>query len=164
MTAPIDWTIAGLRSIGFEGFIPIGDLEDLDVPAPPGVYVIARQHAAPKFLPSSPAGRFKGRDPSVSIDLLESSWVPGAEVIYIGKATAGLRGNRGLRARLNEYLRFGAGAPIGHWGGRFIWQLEDAGELLVAWKLSSAPTELESEMIRHFADHFGVLPFANLRR
>jgi hypothetical protein len=52
--------------------------------------------------------------------------VPGAEVVYIGKADDAGR-------RLKQFARFGAGEPVGHWGGRYIWQLADSSELLVAW-------------------------------
>lgn len=165
MTVPPQWTIARLQEAGFEGFGKIADLTPSDIPTAPGVYVVARVSGSdPTFLESSPAGHFKGKDPTAAIIVLKQRWVQNTDVIYIGKATAGRTARRGLRARLDEYLRFGAGQPIGHWGGRYIWQLQDSSELLVGWRQSNEPTELETEMIREFATLYGVLPFANLRR
>lgn len=68
---------------------------------------------------------FTGFVPSVSIDELQRTWVPGAEVVYLGKSGD-------LRRRLNAYRRHGAGQRVGHWGGRYIWQLADRDLLLVA--------------------------------
>ncbi len=56
-------------------------------------------------------------DPSVSIEKLQAKWIDEALVLYVGKADAGKTGMRGIRVRLDEYLRFGQGEPIGHWGG-----------------------------------------------
>lgn len=56
--------------------------------------------------------------------------------------------------------------PIGHWGGRYIWQLADADELLVAWHPISwdeAAREYERRLLAHFGDlDEGRRPFANL--
>jgi hypothetical protein len=108
------------------------------------------------FLPSNPAGRFKERDPSASDDALSANWVEGAEIVYIGKAD-------NLRRRLREFVRFGEDAPIGHWGGRLIWQLKDSAELLVAWKETPdrVPREIEGEMIAAFRSVWDKPPFAN---
>ena len=89
---------------------------------------------------------------------MEAKWVEACEVIYIGK------GNN-LRRRLKQYADFGAGKPVGHWGGRYIWQLADANSLLVAWK-QTAPHETaataEARLLDAFKRERGTLPFANI--
>ena len=74
-------------------------------------------------------------------------------------------GRRGLRKRLDEYGRFGAGEPAPHSGGRRIWQLADHRALLVGWKVTddADAAGIESEMIAAFRAHHGVRPFANAR-
>jgi hypothetical protein len=117
-----------------------------------------------KFSPASRGGRFKGKDPTVPISRLEKQWIDKAAVIYIGKAGGG-RSNAQLQQRLWAYMRFGGGEPVGHWGGRLIWQLEDCLDLVVCWKPSGAQdaAQLESELIRAFVADHGARPFANLR-
>jgi len=53
------------------------------------------------------------------------NWIVNAAVLYIGKADRTSGSNRGLRARLTEYARSGAGEPVGHAGGKAIWHLID---------------------------------------
>jgi hypothetical protein len=94
--------------------------------------------------------------------------VAGAHVVNIGKADfrARRRSVEALRGRLDEYARFGAGDPIGHRGGRLIWQLADVDELLVAWQRitwEETARDYEKRLLRRFADlHAGRRPFANL--
>lgn len=140
-------------------------LTESDVPRSPGAYVVIRSSTAtPVFLEQSPAGWLKGKDPSVSIAVLEAAWVPGAAVVYIGKANAGRRGRRGLYRRLDEYRRFGAGESVPHRGGRRIWQLADHQDLLVGWKSTADEhaRPLERDMIAAFRAVHGKRPFANM--
>lgn len=163
---PRPWSADALREGTFVGFVPLVALQANDVPASPGVYAVIRPSSAPPvFLEASAGGRFTGKDPSAAVDVLTRKWVEGAEVVYIGKATPGSAGRRGLRRRLDEFRRFGAGEPVGHWGGRYVWQLAGRDDLLVAWNATDEDASVvHSRMLRDFVAHYGALPFANLRR
>ena len=138
-----------------------------DVPESEGVYVVVRSREdAPVFREVSKGGWFKGEDPAVEVSTLEGKWVPGASVLYIGKASVNAKGKRGLKTRLGEYAKYGSGKPIGHRGGRYIWQLEDDESLLVAWRESdegSTAIDDERDLAAEFGSrHGGRLPFANI--
>ena len=160
---PGAFTRTALEAAGFLGWQTWAELRTSDlaeVPPGPGAYVVYRRGLAdPSFLESSPAGRFKGREPTVAAETLADNWVPGTHVVYIGKADA-------LRRRLSQYARFGTGEPVGHWGGRYIWQLADCDELLIAWHAISwnePARDYERRLLKHFAEgHDGRRPFANL--
>ena len=119
---------------------------------------VLRQSAAPpEFNEASIGGHFKGADPTVDVELLERAWVDGTETLNIGKADK-------LQRRLKEYREFGRGRPVGHRGGRYIWQLADAQDLLVCWSVTlDSPRVVESALIGDFKVVFGRRPFANLQ-
>lgn len=159
---------ADLANLGFEGFIAVRLLRAsrlTEVPAIPGVYAFLRpDENPPTFLPHSPAGHYKSRNPTVPVDLLERKGVLDTNIIYIGKAGS-LRKPPTLRKRLQQYLSAGAGKS-GHWGGRYIWQLADAEDLLVCWRplADVDPESIEADLLARFESKHGRLPFANLKR
>ncbi len=146
---------------GFEGFIPVAKLREATsiLPENAGVYVVIRKSdVAPQFLEKGTGGFFKGKNPNVSIEVLTDNYVTESKTVYIGKAA-------NLRKRVGQLLSFGAGAAIGHWGGRFLWQLADSVGLIVAWKITPGcdPRAIETQMIRSFVSVHGKRPFANLK-
>ena len=158
--------IPKMQSAGFEGFMPISVLlnNTTKFPALMGVYfVVYNSIKEPQFKEKGSGGFFKGKDPNVPESELKINWVNGAKVIYIGKA-GGSDSSATLRSRLTQFLRFGNGEPIGHYGGRYIWQIENPGALLFCWKpvISKEPRAEESRLIQIFTAEYGKKPFANI--
>ena len=163
----MEWSIDGLKTAGFGGFVRFVELPLAGAPNVSGVYVVVRAESGPPtFIDSSIAGWFKGKDPTVPPEKLTAKWQARTSVLYIGKADLGKTGKRSIRRRLDEYRRHGAGEPVGHWGGRYLWQLADSDQLLVCWKETPAnqAEEVESDLIADFIARHGALPFANLKR
>ncbi|MGL3804985.1 hypothetical protein ACSYDW_02710 [Paeniglutamicibacter sp. R2-26] len=154
-----------LKADGFAGFRPISSLEINRIPQHQGIFAILRPAGfEPHYIPKSTAGVFKKKNPSLAQAELSAEWVADAVVLYIGKAGPGSKGNRGLRRQIQEFVDFGQGKPPGHWDGRLIWQLADAGNLVVAWKELPAE-ELNAALANYherFLGDYGRLPFANL--
>lgn len=150
--------LAWCAALGYRGFIAVGDLRRSlhEVELRPGIYVVFRlSAAAPSFRTRSSGGWFKGKDPTVPVDVLRSRWHAETPLLYVGKANS-------LRRRVRALLQFGAGDPIGHWGGRYLWQLADSESLLVAWRDDDDPRGLELQLLAEFRSQFGSLPFANI--
>ena len=145
-------------------------LEDWDViPAAPGIYkVVSASGFEPQFSAESSAIHFKGKDPSVDVSVLENNWVKSTDptqALYIGKA-GGLNQRATLRQRIKAYINFGNGRKAAHWGGRYIWQLKNVDDLYIKWETCGAEEEsatLERNELVAFKNHYGKLPFANLR-
>jgi hypothetical protein len=156
----------GERSFeGFETFEELRASAYEPVPKCAGIYqVLWSTGYRPRFLNRSPAGWFKGRDPTVPIETLERKWVDRTACVYIGKA-GGSRQRATLRSRISQFERFGRGKPVAHWGGRYIWQVVGVNSLLVCWLPTPKefPYRVERKMLIEFQLKYGCLPFANLR-
>src|SRR6266542_4868727 len=109
--------IPDLRDRGFEGFVPVSDLEPprpMQVPAQSGVYAVVRAvEDPPTFLTVSRGGLWKGKDPSVKVDRLKQEWVAAAQTVYLGKAAD-------LQDRIGLLVSFARGEPVMHYGGRLL--------------------------------------------
>jgi hypothetical protein len=162
-------SITSIQQAEFTGFQTVADLQATRCSAitkERGVYLFIRDTLKPpRFLATSTGGHFKGRNPAVDIPTLQTNWVDGAKVVYIGKAGS-LTGRATLKSRLWQYMRFGMGYPVGHWGGRYIWHLADALSLIVCWKPTphENPGDVESRLIQEFRVQYGKRPFANLAK
>ena len=153
--------IEKLQKAGFTGFIDIKTLKETysQLPREKGVYVVVRMSGSdPVFLEKGTGGFFKGKNPNVSINKLQDNWIVDSQIMYIGQTTAS------LQSRISQYLRFGSGMAVGHYGGRYIWQLKDSDNLVFAWKIlpSNDPRAYERTMLEDFLSEHGALPFANL--
>ena len=151
------------QSQGFEGFLSVSKLKSVKflntVPRQTGVYLVLNPtQEKPEFLDESVGGHFRGRNPTKCPSFLEENWVDGAKILYVGHAP-----KRTLYKRISELIRFGSKNPIGHWGGRLIWQLENHNELLICWLAHKDPVEIRNKIIREFEFEYKALPFANLQ-
>lgn len=151
---------------GFTGFIPVEELwlDKSMIPKEKGVYlVIDPNYQKPDFLETGVGGFFKGKNPNVPISELRANIVHNSKVIYIGKAGS-LTGKATLYSRLDQYLKFGQTKNIGHWGGRYIWQLRNSKKLIFCWKPTpnQDPREIEIQLLKEFISSFDKRPFANL--
>jgi hypothetical protein len=157
--------IEKIKEEGFTGFKPMRELfnDSSAVPRERGVYMVLNLSKGKEFLAVGTGGFFKGKNPNVPLQTLESNWVENTIVVYIGKA-GGEESGATLQSRLGQYFRFGQGKNVGHYGGRLIWQLKNSADLVVCWK--ELPTEdprtVESGLIREFVSQFSKRPFANL--
>ena len=163
---PVSFSRAGIADQGFDGFLTVSRLRSwglAEVPPAAGVYVVMRlATSSPTFLRKSAGGWFKGTDPTVPVSNLKARWIASAELLYIGKATVGTRGSSGLRKRVGQLLAYGSGRPVGHQGGRYLWQVADSDEFLVAWRAVEDPTAEENRLLTAFFEAHGAYPFANI--
>jgi len=163
----MDFTsIETIKQAGFYGFVTIESLNrDMsNIPHKKGLYLVLRINQMPcEYLEIGTGGFFKQKNPNVSLLELQRNWVDEACVVYIGKAGKD-GGNATLKSRLRQYLKFGQGQNIGHWGGRLIWQLKDVNQLTICWKTldEDDPRQAEKELIQAFVKQYGKRPFANL--
>jgi len=82
----MEFTIGSFRALRFDGFIPVSQMSSSIklVTNDPGIYVVLRTRTNnPTFLENSVGGKFKQRNPTVSIERLQHEWVDGAETLYI---------------------------------------------------------------------------------
>jgi len=160
-------SIKELTRYGFTGFKTVSELRNnlAVLPKQKGVYIVINPLPGSKnFLTKGTGGHFKGKDPNVFVEELNAKWVMNSPVVYIGQAGGGSSAAT-LQKRIKQYLDFGNGKAIGHYGGRFIWQISHNKDLIIAWKTldNENPSVVETELLTSFRRHYNALPFANLR-
>ena len=142
---------------GFKGLHPIGALIDgqaATAPEAPGVFVVCRLAEVPaRFATANTAGKWKGQDPTLPVELLKEAWHPEAALLFVG-------GGANLRQRLRLFLDFGGGKAVAHWTGRALWQLSDAEDLIVGWRPGD-PKGDALALSQAFEARFGTPPWAN---
>lgn len=158
--------IEELKKNGFRGFKTVKELwsDRSNIPKEKGVYLVLNPDPNGEiFLNPGSGGFFKDRNPNVSNEELHRNHVPNSLVVYIGKAGSST-GNATLHSRIGQYLGFGQGKKVGHWGGRYIWQLKNHVELVFCWKPTpdDDPREVEIKLLRDYYKESMSLPFANL--
>jgi hypothetical protein len=151
-----------LGEYGFCEPVRIGFLDQTacdQVPSVSGVYCVIRdKKTPPQFLDQNPAGHFKGNNPTTLVSKLQAKWVDKTFLMYVGES-------ENLKRRVLQCIQFGQGQPIGHWGGRYMWQLSDSSDYLFSWKriLDDNPADVKRRLIHTFRTRYGKRPFANLK-
>ena len=77
-----------------------------------------------------------------------------ADVLYIGKSS-------NIRRRIRELIRFGYGERSAHWGGRYLWQVDNCERFIIAYREEALPEEAERFLLSEFHVCYGKYPFAN---
>lgn len=157
-------TCEAIEKQGFVGKVKIADWRKDGTPYPinaKGVYLVVWKKQPPVHFDEIGTGSICMGNPNVAIESLKESWIPESCVLYIGKAG----GEKGLKSRLRAYVGFGRGKSYRHWGGRYIWQLREHGELLIYWMelANEEPRSVEKLLLKEFKKQYdGRLPFANI--
>ena len=159
-------SITELKKNGFKGFKTVSELwiDRISIPKAMGVYLVINPNFKnTKFISPGVGGFFKGKNPNVSINEVQLNLVANSQIVYIGKAGSSTS-KATLYSRLGQYLRFGQTINIGHWGGRYIWQIKNHSDLIFCWKPTPnrEPREIEKQLLDAFINQFGKRPFANL--
>ena len=129
-----------------------------NIPETSGVYWVLR----PVGMPIRFTEQIYNRSASLySAEMLSSKYLncENQEVLYIGKAD----GKKGLRQRLKQYMNYGWNNATNHKGGRAIWQIEDAGLLLLAYEECEDGRIREKQLLADYKAENGCYPLANWR-
>jgi hypothetical protein len=160
--------IESIRNSGFSGFKKISEIK-LDsslVPNIKGVYLVLRPlDSEVEFVKKGTGGFFKDMDPNVDLIELKKKWLEEANIIYIDNA-GDTDGSDTLNSKINQYLNFGKGDKVGHWDGRYVWQIKNIKDYIICWKeLPNDWTKsVKINLLELFRQKYNNLPFANLER
>lgn len=129
------------------------------VPDLPGVYWVLAPEGVPiQFEPTAP----NRAAPHYPVDVLTRKYTSCRDkhILYIGKAG----GKKGLRQRLRQYMKYGWNEAVNHKGGRAIWQIQNAGMLLLAYEPCSDCVTREHRLLHDYqVANNDCYPLANWR-
>lgn len=149
---------ATILAAGFKGLHTVEAIHGgqfASVPDVPGIYGVFRlADPLPRFVVKNAAARWKGQDPTIGVPALQAAWLDEAALLYVDKGAS-------LRTRVRQLVEFGHGKQVAHWGGRALWQLSDADDLVVAWRPAEEPKAAEAELLAAFQAVHGRPPWAN---
>ena len=152
---PTSWDRAGLEAVGFRGFVPLVGLDISSLPSRRGVYAVLRSEVVepPVFLVDNPIKRRK----AYTLNQLSVKWLPDHTVLYIGKAES----VDGIYGRLGDFSK----KSSSHTGGRALWQLAGAHQLIAAWVETPGhiAETVEKSYLQAFRSQHGSYPYANWR-
>lgn len=162
-------TKSDLIAQGFSGFTTICELqrniprsEELSLR---GVYaVVCSPTYKPSFIDPDKVRRNRSVIMPWSLEKLKKKWVPGVEVLYVGKASGSGAEKHTLRKRLTELVRHSMGKTTAHGphkGGEILWQLRGYNDFEVGFLPTDQPEKEEERLIGLFLSNTGKLPFAN---
>lgn len=128
------------------------------IPDKPGIYfILAPKDMEIRFLPTAK----NPRAPFYKVNVLQEKYAlcKDREILYIGKAS----GQKGLKQRLQQYMRYGWNEAVNHKGGRAIWQIEGAENLLLSYEVCQDPDAKEHALLADYKHINGRYPLANWR-
>jgi len=161
----------GLHTLGFIkldrwGEILEGGLPENPILAHSGVYAVLRSgEAKHSFYSKATARRQRNVINPLSLQELDSLWVPEVQVLYFG--AAGVKSYRTLGQRLTQMRRHCKGGITDrgpHKGGEILWQVrgyESFEILALPTEGAPIPRGWECSLIVRFMQITGRLPFAN---
>ena len=161
-------TKSDLIAQGFSGFTTICELQR-NIPrseelSQRGVYaVVCSPTYRPSFIGPDKVRRNRNVIMPWSMEKLKKKWVPGVEVLYLGKAGSGAKKHT-LRKRLTELIRHSMGKTTKHGphkGGELLWQLRGYNDFEVGFLSTDQPEKEEGRLIGLFLSNTGKMPFAN---
>jgi len=124
-----------------------------------GVYVVVCPTSyKPEFIDPSEACVTGNMVKPKPVEELQLRWVPGMEVLYIGKT------KRPLKKRIGELIRHSQGWSKIHQGGEVLWQLRGYEVFEIGYLPRDEPKEEESRLIHQFKSKTFKLPFANRQK
>jgi len=132
-----------------------------DVPLQKGVYFVVVPDLFEVTFSNNPIAiqEHMGQALLYDLDMLKCKFSKtDKRILYIGKASG--ERNR-LRQRIRQLVRYGYGEAQNHMGGRALWQINNAHQLLIGYLPCEQATQAEAKLLHEYFNRFETLPLAN---